>query len=50
MASIGNVYLCFALWAVSLAPAWIVIKEIGVTLGDKKVERETRVLTDAQSE
>lgn len=41
IAQVGGVYLNFGLWAVALVPAWIVVKEIGVTLGDKKVERET---------
>ncbi|KAH9826921.1 DUF895 domain membrane protein [Teratosphaeria destructans] len=44
MGEVGCVYLNFALWAVSLAPAWLVIKEIGVTLGrirDPKVEDES---------
>ncbi|GAD93853.1 DUF895 domain membrane protein [Paecilomyces variotii No. 5] len=50
MASIGNIYLNFALWAVALVPAWIVTKDIGVTLGDRKVERETRPLNEPVSE
>jgi hypothetical protein len=40
MARIGNTYLNFALWAVSIYPAWLVISKIGVTLGDKKLARE----------
>jgi hypothetical protein len=44
MASVGSVYLNFGLWAVALIPAWIVVKEIGVTLGDRKVERESAAL------
>lgn len=48
MASIGDTYLGFALWAVSLVPAWFVVKEIGVTLGDSKIERERRALNEAQ--
>ncbi|OGM47446.1 DUF895 domain membrane protein [Aspergillus bombycis] len=43
MASVGSVYLNFGLWAISLLPAWLVVKNIGVTLGDKKIQRETRV-------
>ncbi|KAE8353801.1 major facilitator superfamily domain-containing protein [Aspergillus coremiiformis] len=43
MASVGSVYLNFGLWGISLIPAWFVVKQIGVTLGDKKVERERRV-------
>ncbi|KAK2736462.1 hypothetical protein FQN55_001639 [Onygenales sp. PD_40] len=30
MASVGNVYLNFGLWAIALFPAWLVIKDIGV--------------------
>ncbi|KAL1999196.1 hypothetical protein VTN02DRAFT_4896 [Thermoascus thermophilus] len=48
MASIGDTYLGFALWAVSLLPAWFVVKEIGVTLGDGKIERERRALDEAR--
>ncbi|KAL4809856.1 hypothetical protein BDV18DRAFT_150358 [Aspergillus unguis] len=42
MASVGSIYLNFGLWAISLFPAWLVIKDIGVSLGDRKVEREAR--------
>ncbi|KAE8153101.1 major facilitator superfamily domain-containing protein [Aspergillus avenaceus] len=42
MASVGSVYLNFGLWAIALFPAWLVVKQVGVTLGDKKIERETR--------
>jgi hypothetical protein len=42
MSSVGSTYLNFGLWAIALLPAWLVIKEIGVSLGDRKVERETR--------
>ncbi|KAL5334152.1 major facilitator superfamily domain-containing protein [Aspergillus crustosus] len=42
MASVGSVYMNFGLWAIALLPAWLVVKEIGVSLGDKKVERETQ--------
>lgn len=40
MGSIGSVYLNFGLWAIAIVPAWIVIKEIGVTIIDKKLQRE----------
>lgn len=40
MAMVGGTYINFGLWAVSLLPAWLVVKEIGVTLGDTKVKRE----------
>ena len=33
-------YLNFGLWAFALFPGWLVVKQIGVTLGDKKLERE----------
>jgi len=42
MGQAGGVYLNFALWAVALVPGWLVVKEFGVTGGDKKVEREAR--------
>lgn len=44
MASVGSIYLNFGLWAIALFPAWLVIKEIGVSLGDKKVEREAQTV------
>jgi len=40
MASIGGIYLNFGLWAIALLPGWLVVRQIGVTLGDKKLERE----------
>ncbi|PYI18926.1 DUF895 domain membrane protein [Aspergillus violaceofuscus CBS 115571] len=40
MASVGGTYLNFALWAVSVYPAWLVVRQIGTTLGDRKRERE----------
>jgi len=47
MASVGSIYLNFGLWAIALYPAWLVIKEIGVSLGDKKVEREAQTAQEA---
>jgi hypothetical protein len=43
MARTGNVYLNFALWALSLYPAWLVISKFGDSLGDKKLTREEAV-------
>lgn len=40
-ASVGGVYLNFGLWALALVPGWIIVKEIGVSLGDRKLERES---------
>jgi hypothetical protein len=40
IADVGGVYLNFGLWALALLPGWLVVKQIGVTLGDKKLERE----------
>lgn len=40
MAQIGGVYLNFGLWGCAILPAWLVIRRIGISLGDKKVERE----------
>lgn len=42
MASIGNIYFNFGLWAIAIVPAWI-IKQIGHVFGDKKIDRDTRV-------
>ncbi|KIN01154.1 hypothetical protein OIDMADRAFT_54290 [Oidiodendron maius Zn] len=39
-ADVGGVYLNFGLWALALLPGWLVVRGIGVTLGDRKVERE----------
>jgi hypothetical protein len=53
MARTGSIYLNFALWAISLYPAWLVISKFGVSLGDKKLAREEAVqesvLDDAQT-
>jgi hypothetical protein len=40
IADVGGVYVNFGLWTLALLPGWLVVKQIGVTLGDKKVERE----------
>lgn len=40
---VGGFYLNFGLWAVALLPAWMVVKDIGGRLGDKKVDREASV-------
>ena len=43
MASVGGIYLNFGLWALSVVPAWIVVREFGVSGEDKKFERERRL-------
>ena len=40
----GGVYLNFGLWGISLLPAWFVVRQIGYTLGDRKVHRETNLV------
>lgn len=40
MGQYGAVYLNFGLWGLALVPAWLVVKEIGYSLGDRKLERE----------
>ena len=40
--TVGGSALNFGLWGVSLLPAWLVIREIGVTL-EGRVEREARL-------
>jgi len=45
-ADVGGVYLNFGLWAIALLPGWLVVRQIGVTLGDKKVERESQAFRD----
>jgi hypothetical protein len=40
MAIVGNIYLNFSLWAFSLFPAWLVIKDIGVTQPGMKFKGE----------
>lgn len=47
MASVGDVYLNFGLWAVAILPAWLIVREIGTSLGDKKLDREARGLREA---
>lgn len=39
MGQFGAVYVNFALWAVSIVPAWFVIKEFGVRMGRVRDER-----------
>ncbi|KAJ5758715.1 hypothetical protein N7520_005871 [Penicillium odoratum] len=46
MAAVGSVYLNFVLWAIAILPAWLLVKEIGNLFGDKKLEREARVLRE----
>lgn len=41
IASVGGVYLNFALWALAIVPGWLVIKDFGTVIGDKKIERES---------
>ncbi|KAK4541115.1 hypothetical protein LTR36_008340 [Oleoguttula mirabilis] len=40
MGEVGTVYLNFVLWALSIIPAWFVIREIGVTIGKTIDEKE----------
>lgn len=47
-ADIGGVYLNFGLWALALLPGWLVVRQIGVTLGDKKVERESQAIRESR--
>ncbi|KAF2723834.1 MFS general substrate transporter [Polychaeton citri CBS 116435] len=42
MGQVGCVYINFGLWAIALAPAWLVIREFGEGNHDKKLEREER--------
>ncbi|KAL8824330.1 MAG: hypothetical protein Q9191_005128 [Dirinaria sp. TL-2023a] len=41
-AQVGGVYLNFALWFLALVPAWLVIRKISISLGDRKVDRDQR--------
>lgn len=40
MGQYGAVYLNFGLWGLALVPAWLIVKEIGCSLGERKFERE----------
>ncbi|KAK5709790.1 hypothetical protein LTR17_019460 [Elasticomyces elasticus] len=33
MGEVGTIYINFGLWALSIVPAWFVVREIGVTIG-----------------
>ncbi|KAJ5232664.1 hypothetical protein N7468_005620 [Penicillium chermesinum] len=46
MASVGSVYLNFGLWAIAILPAWLVVRQVGSVFGDKKIDRETRGVSD----
>ena len=41
MGQVGGVYLNFGLWAVSIIPAWFVIREIGGKYSKEKRERSS---------
>ena len=41
MGQVGGVYLNFGLWAVSIIPAWFVIREIGGKYSKSKRERNS---------
>lgn len=47
MAAVGSVYLNFGLWAIAILPAWLIVKQVGVDFGDKKIARETPGLREA---
>lgn len=42
MASVGNIYLNFGLWGIAIAPAWLIVGQVGTVFGDKKIDRETQ--------
>lgn len=46
----GGVYLNFSLWGVSLLPGWMVVKGIGASLGDRKLERELANMASPKAE
>lgn len=46
MASVGNIYLNFGLWAIAIIPAWFIVRQIGHIFGDKKIDRETHTPRD----
>lgn len=50
MAEVGGVYLNFGLWAVSLLPGWLVVRQIGHGLGDRKVHREANLVREVAAE
>ncbi|KAL1622722.1 hypothetical protein SLS54_004741 [Diplodia seriata] len=50
MAEVGGVYLNFGLWAVALLPGWLVVRQIGYGLGDRKVHREVNLVQEATNE
>lgn len=43
MASVGGVYLNFGLWAVSLLPAWLVVRKFGVPEEDEKIKKKSDI-------
>ncbi|KAI9642230.1 hypothetical protein NHQ30_009032 [Ciborinia camelliae] len=40
MGEVGGVYINFGLWGLALIPGWLVVREIGVSFGDRKIARE----------
>ena len=49
MGEVGGVYLNFGLWAISLLPAWMVIKEIGTKYSKAKRDYKGVVETPPES-
>ncbi|KAH9836790.1 DUF895 domain membrane protein [Rhodofomes roseus] len=49
-AQVGGVYLNFGLWAISLYPGWLVVRQIGYGLGDRKVNREAKLAQEEGEE
>ena len=45
-ADVGRVYQNFGLWGLALLPGWLVVRQIGVSLGDKKLGWEEEVVRD----
>ncbi|PWY87399.1 DUF895 domain membrane protein [Aspergillus heteromorphus CBS 117.55] len=46
MASVGGTYINFGLWGISLLPAWLVIRQFGVSLDDQKLVRDQKAQTE----
>ncbi|KAI0774882.1 major facilitator superfamily domain-containing protein [Trametes elegans] len=42
-ASVGGSAINFGLWGVALVPAWLVVRDIGGRLGDRREERERQI-------
>lgn len=50
MGQVGCIYINLGLWALALAPGWLVVRKFGLEYGDRKLDREKRRLAQGEAE